>query len=80
MKISGKSEKAKKLFDHAVYLSPYNPDILIPYGEFLEEENDVIGADSLYTKTLITNPSNRRVNTSNIYYEIKIWARISLII
>lgn len=49
MRKIGKLEKALKLFEHAMALSPKHPDVLNHYGEFLEEtHNDIIQADQMY--------------------------------
>lgn len=48
-KLSGKTDKALRLFQHAAAMAPHNPDVLIRYGEYLEEmHQDVVGADELY--------------------------------
>ncbi|XP_075217558.1 FIC domain protein adenylyltransferase [Lycorma delicatula] len=61
MKKSGKLEKALRLFEHAVALSPKHPDILNHYGEFLEETHkDIIQADQLYFKALTQCPGHIR--------------------
>lgn len=53
-KLSGKPEKALKLFEHAAAIAPENPDVLNQYGEYLEQiQKDVISADELYFKVLI---------------------------
>jgi len=59
MKLQGKIDKARKLFEHALYLAPNHPEVLLHYGEFLEE-SDVIQADSMYTRALINNPSHMK--------------------
>ncbi|XP_022184729.2 protein adenylyltransferase Fic [Nilaparvata lugens] len=61
MKKSGKLEKALKLFEHAIALSPNHPDVLNHYGEFVEETNkDIIHADQLYFKALTHCPDHSR--------------------
>ncbi|XP_037076808.1 LOW QUALITY PROTEIN: protein adenylyltransferase Fic-like [Pollicipes pollicipes] len=55
----GKLEKAGKLFEHALALSPRHPDVLTEYGEFLEL-SDVTRANHLYTRALIFAPGHRR--------------------
>ncbi|CAB0005695.1 unnamed protein product [Nesidiocoris tenuis] len=55
----GKTEKARKLFEHAVALAPRNPDVLNRYGEFLEySAKDIVKADHLYLKALIRSPNH----------------------
>lgn len=50
-KLSGKKEKARKLFEHASAMAPNNPDVLNHYGEFLEQmQEDVVKADELYSR------------------------------
>lgn len=50
-KLSGKKEKARKLFEHASAIAPNNPDVLNYYGEFLEQmQEDVVKADELYSR------------------------------
>ena len=47
-------EKAKKVFLHALALSPKNSEVLNRFGEFIEEtERDVLEADELYTRALL---------------------------
>lgn len=49
LKSQGKTEKAMKLFKHALALAPKHPEILNKYGEFLEHDHsDIITADSMY--------------------------------
>ena len=55
----GKFEKAGKLFEHALALSPRHPDVLTEYGEFLER-SDVTRANQLYTRALIYAPGHSR--------------------
>ncbi|KAF0301987.1 Adenosine monophosphate-protein transferase Fic [Amphibalanus amphitrite] len=55
----GKLEKAGKLFEHALALSPRHPDVLTEYGEFLER-SDVTRANHLYTRALIFAPDHSR--------------------
>lgn len=54
-KLSGKKEKARKLFEHASAMAPNNPDVLNHYGEFLEQmQEDVVKADELYSRVIWT--------------------------
>ena len=47
-------EKARKVFMHALALSPKNSEVLNRFGEFIEEtEKDVLEADQLYTRALL---------------------------
>jgi Fic family protein len=56
-----KSMKARKLFEHALILDPYNADLLLEYGQFLESyHQDFIRAESFYTRALIKQPRNSR--------------------
>ncbi|CAF5112191.1 unnamed protein product, partial [Rotaria magnacalcarata] len=56
-----KFEKARKVFEHALTLDPYNSEILIEYGQFLEHHhNDLIRAENLYTRALVKQPINAR--------------------
>lgn len=53
MKAQGKTEKALKLFKHALALAPKHPEILNKYGEYLEESHlDVVNADSMYFQVM----------------------------
>ena len=56
MKRINKNEKARKLFLHAVALSPHNARVLLHYGQFLEEfgdpPGDLIEADHQYTRAM----------------------------
>ncbi|XP_035774371.1 protein adenylyltransferase Fic-like [Anopheles albimanus] len=57
MKLAGKDDKALRLFQHALALSPRHPEILTKYGEFLEHnQQDVVSADQYYTQALTVNP------------------------
>ncbi|XP_071650066.1 protein adenylyltransferase Fic isoform X2 [Temnothorax longispinosus] len=59
MKLSGKQEKAIKLFQHAVALAPCHPDVLNYYGEFLEHtQNNVIKANEFYVRALTYKPNH----------------------
>lgn len=53
-------EKAKRLFQHAMVLSPNQHDVLLYYGEFLESNNDFINADHYYLKALMIQPDSPR--------------------
>ena len=55
----GKRDKALRLFKQAEALSPHHPDILLHYGEFIEEE-DIIHAEHLYVRALAVSPGNSR--------------------
>lgn len=49
LKAQAKTEKALRLFKHALALAPRHPEILTKYGEFLEQnQSDVITADLMY--------------------------------
>lgn len=49
LKTQGKSEKASRLFKHALALAPKHPEILNKYGEYLEHSHsDIIAADMMY--------------------------------
>lgn len=49
LKAHGKTEKALRLFKHALALAPKHPEILTKYGEFLEHnQSDIITADLMY--------------------------------
>jgi len=61
MTARGKMDKASKLYEHALALSPRNPDILTEYGEFLEiQRQDIVSAEHLYCRALINSPSHMR--------------------
>ncbi|CAF1233751.1 unnamed protein product [Rotaria sp. Silwood1] len=56
-----KFEKARKVFEHALTLDPYNSEILVEYGQFIEyHHNDLIRAENLYTRALVKQPTNPR--------------------
>ena len=59
MNKAGKKDKAFKLFKQADALSPHHPDILLHYGEFLEDK-DIIHAEHLYSRALSVSPGNWR--------------------
>ncbi|EDO32183.1 predicted protein [Nematostella vectensis] len=59
MKHGGKHSKAVKLFQQAVSLAPHHPEILLQYGEFLEQ-HDVVQAEHLYNRALTANPLDSR--------------------
>lgn len=51
LELSGqdKSEKAMRLFQHALALAPEHPEVLNKYGEYLEHSQaDIITADLMY--------------------------------
>ena len=57
----GKTEKALKIFQHAVALDPLHADILTAYGEFLEiHVKDVVKADHMYKVALENCPAHGR--------------------
>ncbi|XP_055594689.1 protein adenylyltransferase Fic [Uranotaenia lowii] len=59
MKQMGKDDKALRLFQHALALSPKHPEILVKYGEFLEHnQQDVVTADHYYYQALTVSPGN----------------------
>lgn len=65
MKLSGKQNKAVKLFKHAVALAPQHPDVLNHYGEFLEHmQKDVIRADEFYVRALTYEPNHEGALTN----------------
>lgn len=58
---NGKSEKALRLFQHALALDPTHPDVLNSYGEFLEAtEKDVVQAEHLYCRALTVSPEHTK--------------------
>lgn len=72
----GKTERAMKIFQHAIALDPSHADILTAYGEFLElYMKDVESADHYYKIALEIFPQHRkavinRQRTSPIVEEI----------
>lgn len=55
-KLSGKTHKALKLFEHAAAIAPENADVLNKYGEFLEQtQRDIVTADEFYFKVNLDN-------------------------
>ena len=64
LKRAGKFEKAFKVFQHSLALSPNHPSILTEYGIFLESyNNDIIQADSYYFRALTYDPNHQRALT-----------------
>ena len=58
---SNKFKKARKVFEHALSIDPRNSEILLEYGQFLENHyNDIINAEHFYTRALIRQPTNHR--------------------
>lgn len=58
---SGKLEKAFKVFQHSLALSPNHPRILTEYGMFLEAyKKDIVLADSFYFRALNYDPNYER--------------------
>lgn len=64
LKRAGKFDKALKVFQHSLALSPNHPKILTEYGIFLESyNNDIILADSFYFRALTYDPNYQRALT-----------------
>ncbi|KAG7169902.1 adenylyltransferase Fic-like [Homarus americanus] len=58
---SGKCARAGRLLEHAFTLAPRHPDVLIHYGEYLEQHrNDVVQADRMYLRALAVSPVHSR--------------------
>lgn len=61
LKKAGKYEKALKVFQHSLALSPNHPKVLTEYGIFLESfNNDIVLADSFYFRALTHDPNYHR--------------------
>ncbi|XP_075390258.1 protein adenylyltransferase FICD isoform X2 [Tenrec ecaudatus] len=60
MKRQGKRSKAHKLFLHALKMDLDFVDALTEFGVFLEEDQDIVQADYLYTKALTISPYNEK--------------------
>jgi len=61
----GKDDKAVRLFEHALALSPRFPEVLLRYGEFLEHrQRNIVLADQYYHQALIINPTNLEALTN----------------
>ena len=62
MKRNKKVDKARKLFEHAVALSPHNAHVLLHYGRFLEEfgqpPHDLLEADHQYIRAVAFSIAN----------------------
>ena len=57
----GKTDKALKLYEHAVALNAWHPDVLNEYGEFLEEhQKDLVNAEHMYCRALTVSPTHTR--------------------
>lgn len=64
LKRAGKYDKALKVFQHSLALSPNHPTVLTEYGIFLESyNNDIIQADSFYFRALTYDPNYQRALT-----------------
>lgn len=64
LKKAGKYDKALKVFQHSLALSPNHPSVLTEYGIFLESyNNDIIQADSFYFRALTYDPNYQRALT-----------------
>lgn len=49
LKAQSKTDKALRLFKHALALAPKHPEVLTSYGEFIEHnQSDIILADLMY--------------------------------
>ncbi|CAF3193228.1 unnamed protein product [Rotaria sp. Silwood2] len=58
---SNKFNKARKVFEHALRLDPYNSEILVEYGQYLEHHHkDLINAEHFYTRALAKQPTHLR--------------------
>lgn len=61
LKRAGKFEKAFKVFQHSMALSPNHPRILTEYGLFLEAyKQDIVMADGLYFRALTYDSNYER--------------------
>ncbi|XP_023159844.2 protein adenylyltransferase Fic [Drosophila hydei] len=59
MYMTGKDDKAARLFEHALALAPKHPEVLLRYGEFLEHnQRNIVLADQYYFQALSISPSN----------------------
>lgn len=57
----GKTDKAMKVFQHALALDPSHADILTAFGEFLEwHVKDIVKADHMYHIALENSPEHGR--------------------
>ena len=57
----GRTDKALKVFQHALALDPSHADILTAFGEFLEwHVKDVVKADHMYQIALENSPQHGR--------------------
>ncbi|CAL1535776.1 unnamed protein product [Lymnaea stagnalis] len=57
----GKTDKAMKVFQHALALDPSHADILTAFGEFLEwHVHDIVKADHMYHIALENSPEHSR--------------------
>jgi len=70
MKRLNKNSKAKKLFLHALALSPHNPRTLLHYGLFLEEADhdghDLVEADHQYARAVAFSNSDLDVQSEAV--------------
>ncbi|XP_074660158.1 protein adenylyltransferase Fic-like [Tubulanus polymorphus] len=64
----GKHNKALRLFQHAYSLDPRHVEVLVEYGEYLEEhgdeQNDLLLAAQMYTKAVSVSPQHTRALTN----------------
>ena len=67
MKKSNKIDKARKLLEHAVALSPHNAKVLLHYGQFLEEfgrpPQDLLEADHQYIRAVTFSLADTDIRT-----------------
>ncbi len=55
---SKSTDKARRLFNHAISVCPDHPVVLVNYGEFLEQtEENVMQADQLFTRVVRMSPA-----------------------
>ncbi|KAK6191415.1 hypothetical protein SNE40_003109 [Patella caerulea] len=61
LKEQKKTDKALRVLQHAIKLDPYHADILIAYGELVEEfESDIVTADLMYNRALVVSPQHKQ--------------------
>ncbi|KAH8375706.1 hypothetical protein KR009_002637, partial [Drosophila setifemur] len=65
MYLSGKGDKAARLFEHCLALAPRHPEVLLRYGEFLEHnQHNIVLADQYYFQALTISPRNTEAITN----------------
>jgi len=63
LKRKGNLAKANKVFNHALSLAPKNPQVLMHYGELLQEKDQLVEADHYYARAEAFSDSGSELQT-----------------